>query len=276
MVLDKKKFVKQTEEAIREYSENNVEEQSLLRGLANYDLYQKQFNTFFEYLKDWYSLHNSQKYDELKKDSYKYVKFISESEINQLEKDIYLSKGLQREDLIQIKSLATTLIAIYSNSSKLENFLTKKVKDLYPNLVNILGPILTVRFLNQAHSLKRLSSLPASTLQLFGAENAMFKHLKFGKASPKYGLLYLHPLMSTLNPNQKGKLARCMADKISLASRFDYAKKPLHKELLEDIEKKKASISLESKKDSKHIQFVKSQSSNAFLTQKDKSIKKRR
>jgi nucleolar protein 56 len=130
-----------------------------------------------------------------------------------------------------------------------------------------------VRFLNQAHSLKRLSSLPASTLQLFGAETAMFKHLKFGKSSPKYGLLYLHPLMSTMTPHQKGKLARTMAEKISLASRMDYAKKPLVEKLLQDIEKKKASISLESKKDSKHTQVVKSHSSNAILTQK---IKKRR
>jgi nucleolar protein 56 len=248
MNLEKKKFMKQTEDAIEAYSKENINEQSLIRALANYDLYQKQFNTFFEYLKDWYSLHNSQKYDELKKDSYKFVKYLCDSEVNQLEKDTFLSSGLQKDDLTQIKSLATTLIAIYSNASKIENFLTKKSKDLYPNLTNILSPLLTVRFLNQAHSLKRLSSLPASTLQLFGAENAMFKHLKFGKDSPKYGLLYLHPLMSALSPKQKGKLARTMADKISLASRYDYAKKPLHKELLEDIEAKKKSILAEREK----------------------------
>ncbi len=247
-MLNKKEFIKQTEDAIKDYSENNIEEQSLLRGLANFDLCQKQFNTFFEYLKDWYSLHNSQKYDELKKDSFKFVKYLSDSEVNQLEKDKYLSQGLHKDDLTQIKSLATTLLNVYSNASKIENFLTKKAKDLYPNLTNILGPLLTVRFLNQAHSLKRLSSLPASTLQLFGAETAMFKHLKFGKSSPKYGLLYLHPLMTLLTPKQKGKLARHMAEKISLASRYDYAKKPLHKELLEDIEKKKKSILAEKEK----------------------------
>jgi len=266
-VLDKSKFVKQTENAIKDYFSENVNEQSLLRALANFDLYQKQYNTFFEYFKDWFCLHNSKLYNE-KKDNYQYVKYIAETELEKLQKDTYLSSGLPREDLNVIKNIASLIISVYSNTSKLEAHITKRAKELYPNLVNILGPLLTVRFLNQAHSLKRLSSLPASTLQLFGAENAMFKHLKFGKSCPKYGLLYLHPLMSGLNPKQKGKLARCMADKISLASRYDYAKKSLHKELLEYIEKKKASICLESKKYSKHIQVVRSSSQkDAVLTQ---------
>lgn len=238
-MINKKDFVKQTENAIEDYSKENINEQSLLKALANFDLYQKQYNTFFEYFKDWYSLQNSKKYDELNKDSFKFVKFIADAEINQLEKELYLSKGLQKDDLTNIKNLANTLLQMYSITSKLENFISKKSKELYPNLNNILGPILTARFLNQAHSLKRLSSLPASTLQLFGAETAMFKHLKFGKLSPKYGLLYLHPLMSGLNPKQKGKLARQMAEKIALASRFDLTKKPLDESLLKDIEKKK-------------------------------------
>lgn len=247
-MLNKKDFIKQTEKAIEEYSETNIEEQSLLKALANYDLYQKQFNTFFEYLKDWFSLQNAKKYEELNKDNFKFVKYLNETEIKDLEKELYLSKGLEKDDLLLIKQLASNLISIYSNSSKLENFLTKKSKQLYPNLTNILGPILTVRFLNQAHSLKRLSSLPASTLQLFGAENAMFKHLKFGKKSPKYGLLYLHPIMSSLTPKQKGKLARIMANKIALASKYDLLKKPLHKELLEDIEKRKKDLQKENPK----------------------------
>lgn len=273
-MLNKKDFIKQTEKAIEEYSESNIEEQSLLKALANYDLYQKQFNTFFEYLKDWFSLHNSKKYDELNKDNFKFVKYLNETEIKDLEKELYLSKGLEKDDLLLIKQLALNLISIYSNSSKLENFLTKKSKQLYPNLTNILGPILTVRFLNQAHSLKRLSSLPASTLQLFGAENAMFKHLKFGKKSPKYGLLYLHPLMSSLTPKQKGKLARYMAERIALAGRMDLAKKKLDEKLLKDIEKKKASLNLESKKDSKSKQFVRSSSQkDAILTQEFKKEK---
>ena len=102
--------------------------------------------------------------------------------------------------------------------------------------------------MNQAHSLKRLASLPASTLQLFGAENAMFKHLKFGKKSPKYGLLYLHPIMSSLNSKQKGKLARYMANVIAIAGRMDFAKKELDETLLKDIENKKKEILLEKPK----------------------------
>ena len=140
-MLNKKDFIRQTENAIKEYSDNNIEEQSLLNALANYDLYQKQFNTFFGYLKDWYSLQNAKKYDELNKDNFKFVKYLNDAEIKDLEKDLYLSKGLEKEDLILIKLLASNLISIYSTCSKLENFLNKKSKQLYPNLTNILGPI---------------------------------------------------------------------------------------------------------------------------------------
>lgn len=250
-LLDKTKFIEQTERAIEDYSKENINEQSLLRALQNFDLYQKQYNTFFEYLKDWFSLHNSKKYSDLKKDNYKLIKYIAETELEPLKKDVFLSSGLEKEDLLIVKNIAKVVNSIYSNVSKLENFLIKKSKKLYPNLTYILGPILTVRFLNQAKSLKRLSFLPASTIQLIGAESAMFKHLRFGKKGPKYGFLYLHPLMSGLNARQKGKLARYMADKISLAARYDYAGRPLHKELLEDVEKKKTRLSLESKKESK-------------------------
>jgi len=256
MVLNKKDFIKQTEDALLEYSSINIDEQSLLKALSNFDLYQKQFNTFFEYLKDWYSLHNSDLY-ESNKDNFKFVKYLSETEYEVLKKEIHLSKGLKKDDLVLIKSLASNVLSIYSNMSKLENFITKKSKELYPNLNSILGPILTVRFLAQARSLKRLSSLPGSTIQLIGAENALFKHLKFGKKSPKYGLLYLHPLMSGIDNKMKGKLARYMADKIALASRYDYSNKSLDSKLLDDIEKKKASLNLEPKKDSKFKQDIK-------------------
>ncbi len=233
-MINKKDFILQTEKSIVNYSNENINEQSLIKALSNFDLYQKQFNTFFGYLKDWYSLHNNIKINDFN-DNYSFVKYLSEEN----NYDSYLSKGLEKDDLDMIKKLSKTLVDFYSNTSKLENFINKNVKKEYPNLTNILGPILTMRFISQVGSLKRLSSLPASTIQLIGAENALFKHLKFGKKSPKYGLLYLHPIMSGLQAKQKGKLARYMADKISLASRIDYAKKTLDEKLLKDVEKRK-------------------------------------
>lgn len=237
-MFSKKEFIKQTESSVSEYFEKNIDELSLLRALANYDLYLEKFNTFCEYLQDWFSLQNSKIYKDLK-DNYKYVLYLTETDLLELQKSVYLSKSLPKEDLKQIKELASTAKLVYSNISKLDSFIKLKAEKIYPNLVSVLGPILTVRFISQLGSLKRLAEVPSSTVQLIGAEKALFRHLKYGKSGPKYGFLYLHPIMSGLDNNKKGKLARCMAEKISLGARFDYAKKPLHKELLEDIQKKK-------------------------------------
>ncbi len=237
-MLDKSKFIKQTESCVSEYFEKNIEELSLLRALANYDLYLEKFNTFVEYLQDWFSLQNSKLYKDLK-DNYKFILHLAETDLQELQKSVYLSKSLPKEDLKQIKELASTAKLVYSNISKLDSFIKLKAEKNYPNLVSVLGPVLCVRFIAQLGSLKRLAEVPSSTIQLIGAERALFRHLKYGKSGPKYGFLYLHPLMSGLDNNKKGKLARHMSEKISLAARFDYAEKPLHKELLEDVIKKK-------------------------------------
>lgn len=237
-MLDKSKFIKQTELSVSEYFEKNIEELSLLRALANYDLYVKEFNTFCEYLQDWFSLQNSKLYKDLK-DNYKYVLYLAETDIPELQKLVYLSKSLQKEDLKLIKELAVNAKNGYSVISKLDSFIKMKAEKNYPNLVSCLGPILCVRFIFQLGSLKRLAEVPSSTIQLIGAEKALFRHLKYGKSGPKYGLLYMHPIMSGLDNNKKGKLARFMALKISLAARYDLSGKPLDKSLAKEMEDKK-------------------------------------
>ncbi len=237
-MLDKSKFIKQTESSVSDYFEKNIEELSLLRALQNYDLHVKEFNTFCEYLQDWFSLQNSKLYKDLK-DNYKFILHLAETDIPELQKNIYLSKSLQKEDLKIIKDLSATAKLVYSNISKLDSFIKMKAEKEYPNLTSVLGPVLCVRFICQLGSLKRLSEVPSSTIQLIGAEKALFRHLKYGKSTPKYGLLYLHPIMSGLDNNKKGKLARFMSLKISLAARYDLTGKPLDKSLIKEIENKK-------------------------------------
>jgi nucleolar protein 56 len=135
---------------------------------------------------------------------------LTESNITELKKDIFVSKSLNDDDLKLIKELAEIANSMYSTKSKIENFITKRTKEMYPNLTNIMGPIITARILNMTKNLKRFAELPASTIQMIGAETALFRHLKYNKKPPKYGFLCEHPLMNGLNDHNKGKLARIL------------------------------------------------------------------
>jgi len=91
-----------------------------------------------------------------------------------------------------------------------------------PNINKIAGTTIGARLLNYAGSLKRIATIPASKIQLYGAEKALFRHLKTGARSPKYGIIHEHPIV--LNAKEQGKAARVLADKIALCAKVDYFK----------------------------------------------------
>jgi nucleolar protein 56 len=240
-MLNKDEFVKVTEDAIIEYNLETEEEQSLIKALRTYDALTKTINNHFEIIQEWFGIQNSQKYKEIK-DNYKFIRYLIDTDLTLLEKNTYLSKSLGKESLKLIEEFANINFKMYSLKSKAENYINNITKEKYPNLHSILGPIMTIRFLDLGRGLKNLSKMPSSTLQLLGAENALFRHLKYGKKSPKYGLLYQHAIMSGINDHKKGQLARYIAGKIFLASKLDYSKKELNNSLLKEIEKKKEGL----------------------------------
>lgn len=236
-MIDKKSFIKYTEKNIEKYFIENIDEQSLFKALTVYDSLTKQFNNMFELIEDWYALQDYKKYKELG-DNFKFIRYLSETKIEDLKKDVVISKNLADDDLKLIKELADVANSMYSEKSKVENFINKKTKELYPNLNNIMGPLITARVLNMTKNLKHFSELPASTIQLIGAETALFRHLKSGKKCPKYGFICEHPLMQGLTDHNKGKLARIMANKIAIAAKLDFNHKPIDSLIKESIENK--------------------------------------
>jgi nucleolar protein 56 len=96
-----------------------------------------------------------------------------------------------------------------------------------PNLSALLGPLLAARLLSQAGGLDRLARLPSSTVQVLGAEGAFFEHLRRGTRPPRHGLLFLHPAVQGAPKRQRGRMARALAGKASIAARLDRAGKPL-------------------------------------------------
>ena len=99
-----------------------------------------------------------------------------------------------------------------------------------PNLTSLLGEFIGAKLLTHAGGLKNLSKLPASTIQILGAEKALFRALKNKGSTPKYGLLFNSTYISRANIKNKGKISRMLANKCALSSRLDYfLKNPTNK-----------------------------------------------
>jgi nucleolar protein 56 len=91
-----------------------------------------------------------------------------------------------------------------------------------PNVKELLTAAVGARIISKAGSLARLAALPASTIQILGAEKALFRALKTGARPPKHGLLFQHPLIHSAPKWQRGKIARAVASKVAIAARIDY------------------------------------------------------
>ena len=93
---------------------------------------------------------------------------------------------------------------------------------IFPNIVNVLGTQLSVRIVALAGSLSKLARMPASTIQLLGAEKALFRHMADGSPPPKHGVLYQHPTVKRASGKNKGRASRKLAAKVAIASKIDF------------------------------------------------------
>ena len=98
----------------------------------------------------------------------------------------------------------------------------KRANIICPNISYLVGPIIAARLIASAGSLRRLAKLPASTIQVLGAEEAFFRHLKSGAKCPKHGIIFRVPLVRNSPRKFRGKIARALASKIAIAARVDY------------------------------------------------------
>ena len=105
---------------------------------------------------------------------------------------------------------------------KLSLYLDEKSPLIFPNLVNVLGTQLAVRIVALAGNLSKLARLPASTIQLLGAEKALFRHMADGSPPPKHGVLYQHPTVKRSLGKAKGRASRKLAAKVAIASKIDF------------------------------------------------------
>jgi len=181
----------------------------------------KIINMLVKRLREWYSYYNPE-FSSSVGDNEKFIELL----IGKKDKKSEDSMGadLSRENLEPITELIEQANGLYALRKKQENYLEKLMKNNCPNLTAIAGVTIGAKLIEHANSLKHLAELPSSVIQLLGAEKALFRHLKTGARSPKYGILHEHPLISKAKKPEHGKIARALADKISIAVRVDYFK----------------------------------------------------
>lgn len=123
--------------------------------------------------------------------------------------------------------------------SRLESEIQKQMMVLTPNINSLIGPLLAARILSSAGSLKKLGKLPSSSIQLLGAEKALFRFKKEGGRPPKHGIIFQHSLINKAPKRLRGKYARALSSQISLAAKADvFTRNDISKELIECLEKK--------------------------------------
>ncbi len=111
-----------------------------------------------------------------------------------------------------------------------------------PNLSDLLGPDLASRLVAQAGGLERLARMPASTVQVLGAEKAFFEHLRGRAPPPRHGVLFLHPAIQTAPRAERGRLARSLAAKAAIAARLDRAARPVDPTLKAAFERRREEL----------------------------------
>ncbi len=127
------------------------------------------------------------------------------------------------KDLEVAKNLAKRVKELKKQREELLDYIEQKINKLMPNFTYLATTKIAADFLEHSGSIERLAKFPASTIQVLGAEKALFLHLMKGTKPPKYGILYNHPLIRKLPYKMKGKAARALATKLSIAIKLDYA-----------------------------------------------------
>jgi nucleolar protein 56 len=194
----------------------------------------KTLNIFLERLREIYGLH----FPEMEQKIYDNEKFsrliehfgsrekIDTPELKQLANKS-MGMDFQKDDVKAVQTFASEINRLFKLKNELNSYLEKLLREIAPNTAEISGTVLAARFISKAGGLEKLARMTSSTIQLLGSERALFRSLHSqGKIStPKYGYLVMHALVQNSPPELKGKIARVLAAKISLAAKMDYYSK---------------------------------------------------
>ncbi|KAM1736946.1 hypothetical protein ACFX12_015239 [Malus domestica] len=216
----------------------------VIQAIFLLDTLDKDINSFSMRVREWYSWH----FPELVKivnDNYLYAKVskyikdkstLSEDNLSDLTdlvgdedkaKEIIeaakasMGQDLSPLDLMNVQQFAQKVMDLAEYRKRLYDYLVSKMNDIAPNLASLIGEVVGARLISHAGSLTNLAKCPSSTLQILGAEKALFRALKTRGNTPKYGLIFHSSFIGRASARNKGRMARYLANKCSIASRID-------------------------------------------------------
>uniref|UniRef100_A0A1B0DF51 Nucleolar protein 56 n=1 Tax=Phlebotomus papatasi TaxID=29031 RepID=A0A1B0DF51_PHLPP len=216
----------------------------IIQSIALLDLLDKDINTFSMRIREWYSYH----FPELVKivpDNHMYAKVaqyikdrksLTQESVAELEEILMdtekaqaiidaskMSMGMDISvvDLMNIQMFAGRVVRLSDYRKQLAEYLHSKMGNVAPNLQSLIGDQVGARLISKAGSLTNLAKYPASTVQILGAEKALFRALKTRTNTPKYGLLYHSTYIGRAGVKNKGRISRFLANKCAIASRID-------------------------------------------------------
>lgn len=219
------------------------EDHLIIQTINTLDDLTKITNGLCKRLREWYALYLPEASERITINE-TFVKLILTKKKEQLVKDLAIDQtmgaDLLDKDVQPLFTLAREIQAVYDLKQKLEDYLTQLLLHYMPNIQEVAGTMIAAQLLRHAGSLQRLSEMPSSTVQLLGAEDALFKHLRQKAKCPKHGLIVNHPLLANAKAKERGKRSRELAGALSIAAKVDYFKgdKNIGKKLRKQLEQR--------------------------------------
>jgi nucleolar protein 56 len=132
-----------------------------------------------------------------------------------------MGASLSNEDADQIQAMCKTVLALYNLRQSLESYMDSTMEEVAPNIHALAGPLIGARLIALAGGLNNMAKMPASTIQVLGAEKALFRSLRTGTRPPKHGVIFQHNFIQGAKHWQRGKVARALAGNLAIAARAD-------------------------------------------------------
>jgi nucleolar protein 56 len=165
---------------------------------------------------------------------------LSEKKVDAILEASSRSKGgeISDPDITRVRALAALAVTLSGEREKLNAYVEGAMRKISPNVSDVVGATIGARLMAKAGGLDRLAVLPASTIQILGAEKALFRALRTGARPPKHGILFQHQEVHMAPKWQRGKIARTLANKIAIAARVDYYRGTEDLSLKEGLDKR--------------------------------------
>src|SRR3989338_5668144 len=188
---------------------------------------ERTLNPLVKRVRQWYSLYCPE-INESVANHEAFITLIITKKKTELLKEFHMNSSMGAEmsaaDLAPLHHLAEQINVMYTQKLAMEEYIEKSLHDIAPNLSAVAGPLLAAELLAKVGSLEKLAKMPASTVQVIGAEDAMFRYLRNQGRCPRHGVIIKHSLLAGAKEEYHGKIARKIAAAISLATKVDWFK----------------------------------------------------